>query len=43
MPWLFLALLPDFSLATNDSLTKKFFSPLSPLEMGLVRLLYALP
>jgi drug/metabolite transporter (DMT)-like permease len=43
MPWLFLALLSAFSLATNDSLTKKFFSPLSPLEMGLVRLLYALP
>jgi drug/metabolite transporter (DMT)-like permease len=43
MSWLLLSLLSAFSLATNDALTKKFFSRLTPFEMGLVRLLYTLP
>jgi len=41
--WLLLSLLAALTLATNDALTKKFFSGLTSLEMGLVRLLYSLP
>jgi drug/metabolite transporter (DMT)-like permease len=36
-------LLAALSLATSDALTKRFFSNLSPLMMGLARLGYALP
>ena len=43
MSWFFLSLLAALSLATSDALTKRFFSNLSPLMMGLARLGYALP
>jgi drug/metabolite transporter (DMT)-like permease len=43
MLWLPLSLLAAFSLATVDALTKKFFSDLSPYEMGVIRLIYTLP
>lgn len=43
MSWIFFSLLAAISLASADALTKKFFSSLHPLEMGLVRLGYALP
>jgi drug/metabolite transporter (DMT)-like permease len=36
-------LLAALSLATSDALTKRFFSNLSPLMMGIIRLGYALP
>jgi drug/metabolite transporter (DMT)-like permease len=36
-------LLAAFSLATSDALTKRFFSNLPPLMMGLARLGYAMP
>jgi drug/metabolite transporter (DMT)-like permease len=41
--WFFLSLLAALSLATSDALTKKFFSNLPPLLMGLARLGYAVP
>jgi len=41
--WFFLSLLAALSLATSDALTKRFFSNLSPLMMGLARLGYAVP
>jgi drug/metabolite transporter (DMT)-like permease len=41
--WFFLSLLAALSLATSDALTKRFFSNLPPLMMGLARLGYALP
>ena len=41
--WFFLSLLAALSLATSDALTKKFFSNLPPLLMGLTRLGYAMP
>ena len=41
--WFFLSLLAALSLATSDALTKKFFSNLPPLLMGLARLGYAMP
>jgi drug/metabolite transporter (DMT)-like permease len=41
--WFFLSLLAAFSLATSDALTKRFFSNLPPLMMGLARLSYAMP
>jgi uncharacterized membrane protein len=41
--WFFLSLLAAFSLATSDALTKRFFSNLPPLMMGLARLGYAMP
>lgn len=43
MTWLFLSLLSAFTVATTDTLTKHFFSRLTSLEMGLIRLLYSLP
>jgi drug/metabolite transporter (DMT)-like permease len=43
MDWLFLSLLSAVSLATADAITKKYFSDASAYEMGLVRLLSALP
>jgi drug/metabolite transporter (DMT)-like permease len=43
MSWLLLSLLAALTLATNDALTKKIFSGLTAYEMGLIRLLYALP
>jgi drug/metabolite transporter (DMT)-like permease len=36
-------LLAALSLATSDALTKRFFSNLPPLMMGIIRLGYALP
>jgi drug/metabolite transporter (DMT)-like permease len=36
-------LLAAFSLATSDALTKRFFSNIPPLMMGLARLGYAMP
>ena len=41
--WFFLSLLAALSLATSDALTKKIFSNLPPLMMGLARLGYAMP
>jgi drug/metabolite transporter (DMT)-like permease len=41
--WFFLSLLAALSLATSDALTKRFFSNLPPLVMGLARLGYAMP
>jgi drug/metabolite transporter (DMT)-like permease len=41
--WFFLSLLAALSLATSDALTKRFFSNLPPLMMGIIRLGYALP
>jgi drug/metabolite transporter (DMT)-like permease len=41
--WFSLSLLAALSLATSDALTKRFFSNLSPLMMGIIRLGYALP
>jgi hypothetical protein len=43
MTWLLLALLSAFTLATNDSLTKHFFSRLTSFKMRLIRLLYLRP
>lgn len=43
MPWYLLALLSAFSLATADALTKRYFSRLSPYEMGLSRLVFVIP
>lgn len=43
MTWLLFALLAAISLATADALTKRYYSQLSPYEMGLVRLIYSLP
>lgn len=43
MSWILLSLLSAASLATADALTKLAFSHLSAYEMGLVRLVYALP
>ncbi|MGZ6248558.1 MAG: EamA family transporter [Syntrophales bacterium] len=43
MSWFFLSLLAALSLATSDALTKRFFSNLPPLMMGIARLGYALP
>ena len=43
MSWFFLSLLAALSLATSDALTKRFFSNLSPLMMGIIRLGYAAP
>ncbi|MBN2467214.1 MAG: EamA family transporter [Deltaproteobacteria bacterium] len=43
MSWFFLSLTAAITLATSDALTKKFFSHLSPYEMGLIRFIYALP
>ena len=41
--WFFLSLLAALSLATSDALTKRFFSNLPPVMMGLARLGYAVP
>jgi drug/metabolite transporter (DMT)-like permease len=43
VPWIAIALLAGLGAATADALVKKFFSGLTPYEMGLARLLYALP
>ncbi len=43
MAWLILALTAALSSAVNDTLSKKYFSDLTAFEMGLMRLLYALP
>jgi len=43
MDWLFFSLLAAVSLATADAITKRYFSDSSAYEMGLVRLLSALP
>ena len=43
MNWILPALLSALSLATADALTKLRFAHLTPYEMGLVRLIYALP
>ncbi len=43
MDWLFFSLLSAVSLATADAVTKRYFSNSSAYEMGLVRLLSALP
>ncbi len=43
MDWLSLSLLSAVSLATADAITKKSFSDGTAFEMGLVRLLSALP
>lgn len=43
VPWIIIALLAGMGSATSDALVKRFFSGLSPYEMGLIRLLYSLP
>jgi drug/metabolite transporter (DMT)-like permease len=43
MLWFPLALIAAFCVAGNDALAKRFFSDMSAFEMGLIRLLYALP
>jgi drug/metabolite transporter (DMT)-like permease len=43
MAWFFPAILSAVSLATADAVTKGYFSDASAYEMGLVRLLSALP
>lgn len=43
MAWFFPAILSAVSLATADAVTKRYFSDASAYEMGLVRLLSALP
>lgn len=43
MSWFLLSLLAAVSLATADAMTKKYFGHLTPYEMGLIRLGYALP
>jgi drug/metabolite transporter (DMT)-like permease len=41
--WFLLSLLAALSLATSDALTKRFFSNLPPIMMGIIRLGYAMP
>jgi drug/metabolite transporter (DMT)-like permease len=43
MLWFFLALTAALSQAGNDVISKHFFSHLTAYEMGLIRLLFALP
>ncbi|MBN2126607.1 MAG: EamA family transporter [Deltaproteobacteria bacterium] len=43
MLWFPLSLVAALTAAINDVITKRFFGDLTPYEMGLVRLLYALP
>ncbi|MCF8061293.1 MAG: DMT family transporter [Deltaproteobacteria bacterium] len=43
MAWLLLALTAALATAVVDTLSKKFFSDLTAFEMGLIRLVYALP
>jgi len=43
VPWIVIAMLAGLGAATSDALVKKFFSGLTPYEMGLIRLLYSLP
>ncbi len=43
MLWFPLSLLAALCQAVNDTISKRFFSDLTPYEMGLIRLLYALP
>jgi drug/metabolite transporter (DMT)-like permease len=43
MLWFPLALIAAFCTASNDALTKRFFSNFTAFEMGFIRLLYALP
>ncbi len=43
MLWFFLALTAALSQACNDAVSKRFFCDFTAYEMGLIRLLYALP
>jgi drug/metabolite transporter (DMT)-like permease len=43
MLWFFLSLTAALSQAGNDVISKRFFSDLTAYEMGLIRLVYALP
>ena len=43
MLWFILSLIAALSQAGNDAISKRFFSDLTAYEMGLIRLLYALP
>jgi len=43
MLWFFLALTAALTQAGNDVISKWYFSDLTPYEMGLIRLLFALP
>jgi drug/metabolite transporter (DMT)-like permease len=43
MLWFFLSLTAAITQALNDAISKRFFSHLTAYEMGLIRLLYALP
>ena len=43
MLWFSLSLIAALSQAGNDAISKRFFSNLTAYEMGLIRLLYALP
>ncbi len=43
MLWFWLALGSAVSISASDALTKKYFSDLTPMEMGFMRLLYCAP
>jgi len=43
MLWFFLSLTAALSQAVNDVISKRFFSDLTPYEMGLIRLVYGIP
>ncbi|SPD73748.1 Permease of the DMT superfamily [uncultured Desulfobacterium sp.] len=43
MLWFFLALAAGLTQAGNDVISKRFFSDLTAYEMGLIRLLFAMP
>jgi len=43
MLWIILALTSALSLTVGDTISKRFFSDLTEYEMGLIRLIYAIP
>lgn len=43
MDWFYLSLLSAFCMATADAMTKRYYQSLAPYDMGLVRLVFALP
>ncbi len=43
MLWFFLSLTAALSQSVNDVISKRFFSDLTPYEMGLIRLVYGIP
>jgi drug/metabolite transporter (DMT)-like permease len=43
MLWFTLSVTAALTQASNDALSKRFFGDMSPYEMGLIRLIYAVP